>query len=94
MWARFIRHLNWTDRAYLNKPVPRKYGTGTGKVYCEGCRWLVQATSGYSCHDESNKLFSEPKNKWLSPNPFFSLREHPKQKNRRNDCPHREVSAV
>ena len=98
MFARFVRYLIWPDIVYKNKPVAenRRFDLEPRKrVYCKGCKWLVKATSGYSCHHESNKVFAKNKKaEWLSPALDHTLVEHPKQKNRRNDCLYREVSAV
>ena len=103
MWARFIRFMVWPDTAYKQKPVAERgseYFSNTKldkdpalKIYCQGCKWLVRATSGFSCRHESNKIFTKGKKaEWYSPDLDHSLREHPKQKNRRNDCPYREIS--
>jgi hypothetical protein len=90
MWARFIRYMNCPDIAYKQIPVAEESAGSKPRreVYCGDCDCLRSATSGYSCTHESNKLWHDPVNKWYSPNKDFSLREHPKQKNRRNDCLH------
>jgi len=98
MWARFVRFCSFPDKAYKQKPVAEKLKLThviKGKIYCQGCKWLVSASSGYTCHHESNKVFTKNnKTEWYSPALDHSLREHPQQKNRRNDCPHKEKSAV
>lgn len=101
MWARFVRYVVFPDKVYKQRPVAERQGplplkhAVRGKVYCEGCMWLVKATSGHSCHHESNKIFTKnKKSEWLSPALDHSLKEHPKQKNRRNDCTNKEISQV
>ena len=88
MFARWARFMSWPDKVALKKPVAEKNPGSDETPYCERCVWLIKATSGYSCNHESNKVSFPAANSWLSPDAKYSIREHPKQKNRNNKCIH------
>lgn len=71
-----------------NKGKQKKAAPETYAIrYCRDCVDLVSATSGYSCHADSNKVIKPNEQQWLTPDTGFSLREHPSQRNRGNRCP-------
>lgn len=93
-YARFIRYIAWPDIVYRNIPVAEKQKTdrsSSKNVYCKTCEYLRTnpwASDDYKCAHDSNKFKITGKKDWFSSSNDFEYIELPKQKNRRNDCPH------
>lgn len=86
MFARFVRFMSWPDRAYLNKPVAEKQLGYEGKAYCGNCMFLREVP--YRCTHHSNRIAMPNADSWLSEDSGYSYSQHPKQKNKKNKCPH------